>query len=156
MELRGRGWLRRALPQGAARRLGLVRDPGGVGRGLLGGGHRLVGLRRGRRRWWWDRRGDVPVAGPVPVAAQAAEHLTRLPERLGELARDDEDLVRVALRELRQHLEVLVGQQALVGAAAVDRREDGLDRLRLALGAQDRRLLRTLGPQDRRLLLALR
>jgi hypothetical protein len=37
------------------------------------------------------------------------------PERLGELAREHPDRVRVSLRDLRQHLEVLVGEQLLVG-----------------------------------------
>ena len=59
-------------------------------------------------------------------------------ERLRELGRDDEDLVRLALAQLGQHLQVLVGEQRLVGLAGVDRAEDGLDRLRLALGLQDR------------------
>ena len=44
-----------------------------------------------------------------------------------------------ALCELRQHLQVLVAEQLLVGAALVDRLEHRLDRLRLALGSQDRR-----------------
>ena len=54
-----------------------------------------------------------------------------------------------------QHLQVLVGEQLRIGVALVDRAEDGVDRLRLALGLQDRRLLLALGAQDRALLLAL-
>ena len=76
-------------------------------------------------------------------------------ERLVELARDDEDLVGLALRELGQHLQVLVGEQLLVGRAVVDRLEDRLDRLRLALGAQDRRGPGALGLEHGGLLLAL-
>ena len=68
---------------------------------------------------------------------------------------DDPDLVRVALRDLRQHLQVLVGEQLGVGVAPVDRVEHGLDRLRLALGLQDLGLALALGAQDRALLLAL-
>ena len=63
-----------------------------------------------------------------------AEALGEARERLRELRRDDEDLVRLALAQLGQHLQVLVGEQRLVGLARVDRAEDGLDRLRLALG----------------------
>ena len=59
------------------------------------------------------------------------------------------------LRELRQHLQVLVAEQLLVGLALVDRAEDRVDRLRLALGAQDRRRLGALGLEHGRLLLAL-
>ena len=40
-----------------------------------------------------------------------------------------------------QHLQVLVAEQLRVGVALVDRVEDRVDRLRLALGAQDRRRL---------------
>ena len=86
---------------------------------------------------------------------RARERARGVAERLAELRRDDEDLVRLALRELGQHLQVLVGQQALVGVAVVDRLEDGVDRLRLALGAQDRGLALALGGEHRGLLLAL-
>ena len=58
--------------------------------------------------------------------------------------------------DLRHHLEVLVGQQRLVGLSVVDRLEDRLDGLALALGPQDRRLPVCLGPQDLRLARALR
>src|SRR3954465_15127045 len=88
-------------------------------------------------------------------------------ERLGDLRRDDPHLVGVALGDLRHHLEVLVGQQRLVGLAVVDGLEDRLDRLaltlrpedlRLTVGlrAQDLRLAVTLGVEDRGLLVALR
>src|SRR3954453_17429742 len=83
-----------------------------------------------------------------------------------QLARDDPDLVRVALRDLRQHLQVLVREQLGIRLPVVDGLEYRLDRLRLALGLQhhrlplalsleDRRLLLALGPEDRRLPLAL-
>ena len=78
-------------------------------------------------------------------AAQPAQRVAEVAQRLGELARDHEDLVRLALGELRQHLQVLVGEQLLVGLARRGSREDGLDRLRLALGAQDRRRAGALG-----------
>ena len=92
-------------------------------------------------------------------------------EGIGELRRDDEHLVRRAVRELRQRLQVLVGQQLLVGVAGVDRVEHLLialaspsarriaacvspsarqDRgLLLALGGEDLRLLDALGVEDR-------
>jgi hypothetical protein len=54
-----------------------------------------------------------------------------LPERARELARDDPDLVRVALRALRQHLQILVGEQLGVGVAFVDLAgEEGGENLR--------------------------
>src|SRR5437870_75405 len=111
----------------------------------------------------WRRLARVARAlGPARRDRRA-----ELAERLRELARDDPDLVRLALRDLRQHLEVLVGEQLRIGVALVDRLEDGGDRLRLALrvqhlrlalalGAQDRALLLALGRQDLRLLVALR
>ena len=64
-------------------------------------------------------------------------------------------LFAVALGDLRQHLQVLVGEELRVGLPLVDRLEDRLDRLRLPLGGEDRGLLLALGLQDRRLLLAL-
>ena len=76
-------------------------------------------------------------------------------EGLRELARDDPHLVRVALGDLRQDLEVLVREQLWIGVAFVDRLEDRTDSLRLALGTQDLGLLLPLRPEDRALLLAL-
>src|SRR5437899_203748 len=64
--------------------------------------------------------------------------------RLRELARDDPDLVRVALRDLREHLQVLIGEQLRVDVGRVDRGGDVLDRLRLPFGAEDLRRLRAL------------
>src|SRR5581483_5983957 len=99
------------------------------------------------------------AAGPsrcIGIVPRPREEAIRdAAERLSELARDDPDLVRVALRNLRQHLEILVGEKLLIGISFVDRLEDGLDRLGLAFGGKDRRLPLALGPEDRRLFLAL-
>ena len=85
----------------------------------------------------------------------AGKRLGDAAEGIGELGRDHEHLVGVALRELGQHLEVLIAEQLTVGLAVMDRLEHGRDRLRLALGPQDRRLLGALRGQHRRLLLTL-
>src|SRR5690606_382085 len=69
--------------------------------------------------------------------------------------RDARQLRGRAVRDLRQHLQVLVGQQLRVGVATVDRVEDLEDRARLTLRLEDRGLRLALGPQDRRLLLTL-
>ena len=99
----------------------------------------------------------IPCSGAGSQASSPGpKHLLAQPaERVRQLARDHPDLVRVALRELRQHLQVLVGEELRVGIALVDRPEHGPDRLRLALGRQDRGLPLALGLQDRRLLVAL-
>ena len=60
-------------------------------------------------------------------------------------------LLARALGDLRHHLEVLVGQQRLVGLPVVDRLEHRLDRLALTLRLEDRRLAVGLGTQDQRL-----
>ncbi len=73
-----------------------------------------------------------------------------------DLVRDDPDLVRLTLRDLRENLQVLVGEKLGVGLPVVDRLEDGRDRLRLSLRGEDRRLPLALGAEDRGLLLALR
>ncbi len=111
------------------------------------GGSRFV--RAGVRPWLRGRRRRQALA------AEAADRPAEVAQRLAELARDHEDLVGLAARELGQHLQVLVGEEALVGGAVVDRLEDGLDRLRLTLGAQDRRRAGALGLEDGGLLLAL-
>lgn len=96
--------------------------------------------------------GDGAAAtGRVEVADGAAEAL----ERIADLARHDPELVGVALGDLREHLEVLVGEQLLVRVSGVDRLEDHPDRLGLTLGAQGRGLGLALGAQDRGLLLTL-
>src|SRR4051794_16078159 len=98
----------------------------------------------------------------LPVCRRWRRRCTQLLHRAGhpsdrllQVARDDPELVRLALRDLREHLEVLVREELGVRLALVDGAEDGLDRLRLALGLQHRGLLLALGPEDRRLLLAL-
>src|SRR5690348_16263914 len=88
-------------------------------------------------------------------AGDGSEHGAQPLERLRELRGNHPQLVRVAAGEARQHLQVLVGQQTLVGTSVVDRLEDRLDRLRLTLCAQDGRLTGTLGVEDRGLLVAL-
>jgi len=47
---------------------------------------------------------------PVTAFADVAE-------RLGELRRDDDQLVGLTAGQLRQHLQVLIAQQRLVGLA---------------------------------------
>src|SRR5919109_1505378 len=96
---------------------------------------------------WLYNCQDIRLLGAAVSPGAAAERLAQLSQRARELARDDPDLVRVALRDLRQHLEVLVGEQLRVGVALVDRLEHGLDRLRLPLGAQHLRLALALGAQ---------
>ena len=102
---------------------------------------------RCRRPPWpapWPARGlpmSTRVFGTLDLLRDALEVVHRRAEaleRLADLARHDPDLVGVALGDLRHHLQVLVGQQRLVGVAVVDRLEDGLDGLALTLGAQDR------------------
>src|SRR5436305_654762 len=93
------------------------------------------------------RRGGIRIG--------AGERTADPTKRVGERGRDHEHLVGVALREPRQHLQVLVGQELLVGVAVVDRLEDCSDRLGFAFGTQDRGLLLPLGAQHRRLLLTL-
>src|SRR5579862_9217425 len=58
-------------------------------------------------------------------------------ERVRVLAWDEPELVRVSLSDLRQLLQVLVGQQLRVGVTIVDRAEDSADRFGLALGTHD-------------------
>src|SRR5436305_13861481 len=108
----------------------------------------MIGLGRWRRR-------PARLAGVGGSAATRRDRRAELAERLRELARDDPDLVCLSLRDLRKHLEVLVGEQLRVGVAGVDRLEHRLDRLRLALRVQPLRLTLALGPQDRALLLPL-
>ena len=139
---------------------------GGLQRGVrtflrLGDHFVLVRRQRGRRLGLRRRGRELEAAGEL------ASHRTQALERLAELARQDPHLVGVTLRDLRQHLQVLVRQQRLVGLTLVDRAEHGRDRLRLTLGledlrlalglrAQDLRLARALRLEDRRLLLTLR
>src|SRR5215471_18236277 len=100
----------RTAASSSCRRLSSTADdfPASAGKGLL----RLLPVCHGRRL----RRGDVLDGARDP------------PDGLLQLARDDPDLVRLALRDLRQRLEVLVREQLGVGLALVDGVEDGLDR----------------------------
>src|SRR4051812_19228885 len=97
------------------------------------------------------RRGGRAVA----ARGDRLHRLAEAAKRVRDLAGDDPDLVRLPLRDLRQHLQVLVGEQLGVGVPCVDRAEDGLDRLGLALRVEPLRLALALGAQDRALLLAL-
>ena len=107
--------------------------------------------------------GELVVAGVDPLvvvatveaALAAAEHAADALEGVGELAGDDPHLVRVAAGDLREHLEVLVGEQLLRRLAPVDGVEDLLDGAGLALGLEDAGLRGALGAQDLALLLAL-
>src|SRR4051794_34424305 len=96
------------------------------------------------------------VVLPVVAGAELAEPAADVSERLRELARDDPHLVRLALRDLREHLQILVREELRVGISLVDRLEDRVDRLCLAFGFEHHRLPLPLRPQDRALLLALR
>ena len=66
------------------------------------------------------------------IRDRAGERAAHALERLGELARDDPELARRAVGDLRQRLQVLVGEQLLVGVADVDgaRRRSGWPRPR--------------------------
>src|SRR5439155_26143071 len=98
----------------------------------------------------------LPVPGFLTLLLVMARHRVReLAERPSDLARDDPDLVGLALRDLWQNLKVLVGEQLRVGVALVNRAEDRVDCLCLAFGLQDRCLSLPLRPQNRALLLSL-
>src|SRR6476469_3685955 len=151
---------------GVERRL-LATDRSGVLGGLGTGLRRLAaGLGKGLGRVLEHRLGEGVVVGlpgvdPLLVVdvsralLVAAQGIADALEGVGQLRRDDPHLVRVAARNLREHLEVLVGQQLLGRLAAVARVEDLLDGPGLALGLEDAGLGGTLGPQDLALLLTL-
>src|SRR3954469_15692660 len=63
----------------------------------------------------------VTVGPGGVVRAEAGERATQALECVADLAGHDPQLVRVAFGDLRQHLQVLVGQEFLVGVAGVDR-----------------------------------
>ena len=84
--------------------------------------------------------------GLLRDAGHLADRTAQTLERVADLARHDPQLVRVALSDRRQHLQVLVGEQTLVRLAGVDRVEDRGDGLRLTLGLQDPRLPLGLRP----------
>ena len=98
--------------------------------------------------------GVDPLVGRV-LDILATERAADPLQSLGQLARDDPELVGVATRELRKHLEVLVGEELLGRLSAVDGLEDLGDRPGLALSLQDAGLGRTLSAQDLALLVAL-
>src|SRR4051812_14278492 len=71
------------------------------------------------------------VVLPVVAGAELADPAAEVPERLGQLAGDDPHLVRLALRDLREHLQVLIRKELRIGVPLVNRLEDGVDGLRL-------------------------
>ena len=104
------------------------------------------------------RSRDPGAEGKKPPSPSSA-----LPSSLGTI----QNLVRVTLGDLRQHLQVLIGEQFGVRVALVDRAEHRGDRVRLALGPERAGLGLTArlqhhgfrlatGPQHGRLLAALR
>ena len=95
------------------------------------------------------------AARPPPIGPKLPKAPDEALEGVADLAGHDPELVGVALGDLREHLEVLVGEELLVRVAGVDGLEDRTDGLGLALGAQGGGLGLTLGAQDRGLLLAL-
>src|SRR5690606_11584726 len=70
------------------------------------------------------------------AAAEVADGPAEALEGVPNLAGHDPELVGVPFGDLRQHLQVLVGEQFLVRIAGVDGLEDGSDGLCLTLGAQ--------------------
>src|SRR5690349_8089196 len=95
------------------------------------------------------------VAGAAAGGAGEVDDAAEPLEGVVEFAGDDPELVGVAFGDLGEHLQVLVGEQLLVGVARVDGLEDGADGLGLALGLEGGGLGLALGAQDRGLLLAL-
>src|SRR5207247_8851173 len=121
--------------------------------GVLGGGPpRRDGGRLAPGRGLRLRRGGTRGRGRVP-AAEGARHR---PQRRRDLARDDPERIARALRELRQRLQILVGEQLGVGVVVVYGLEHRADGLRLAFRGQDLGLPDALGGQDGALLLAFR
>ena len=103
------------------------------------------------------RAGRGPRAGPPPpslLRLPAAEALRNGVEGAREVGGEHPHLGGLAVGDLRQHLQVLVGEQRGGGPAGVDGGEDRGDGLRLALGAQDLGLPGALGAQDLGVLLA--
>src|SRR5690554_1032106 len=99
-----------------------------------------------------DSKNDGAPSGTRPTRGPTTREAGRdALERLGQLRRDDPQLAGLTLRDLRQRLQVLVGEEGPVRVPLMDRLEDRRDRLRFTLGAQHRRLGLTLSRQDRRL-----
>ncbi len=99
-----------------------------------------------------DARQEVAAGGAArdgsAAGAAGREALGDAGQRLGELARDHPELVRAALGDLRQRLQVLVRQELVVRVAGVDGVEHRGDGLCLTLGAEDLGLRVTLGRED--------
>src|SRR5581483_6445163 len=104
------------------------------------------------RRW---SRPSGRAAGNAAESALLVLVAPDPPESALELRGDDPHLVRLALRDLRQRLDVLVGEQLRIRVPLVDGLEDRADRLGLALGREDRRLLLPLRLEDGGALLAI-
>ena len=107
--------------------------------------------------------GGVPSLGEPPAPggqsstrsrslrrrAVTESSMLEIAERLGELARDDPHLVGVALGDLRQHLQVLVGEQRLVGSPSWIAWKTVSIAFAWPCARRIARLALTLGPQDR-------
>src|SRR4029077_15498418 len=95
------------------------------------------------------RSGRSQPGRTLPLAFGA--HELRQPfEGLAELAWHDPHLVRVTLGDLRQRLQVLIGEQGRIGFRRVDRTEGCLDGLGLALRREVPRGSFTLRAPDSR------
>ena len=120
----------RASPHRHRTRAGSIASGCSAAGGRFESNHRLVSRSASRRRAVRCR--SQPARTDSPLALGARE-LRQPFEGLAELARHDPHLVRVALGDLRQRLQVLVGEQGRIGFRGVDRPEGRLDRLGLAL-----------------------
>src|SRR6266487_1520379 len=135
------GWYEAPLPRGDsllakpldAARAGVVADRSGLG-------HRPGAVTRN------------DVLDPGDRSEQPPKPFECLPD----LARHDPQLVRVALRDLRKGLQVLISKQPLIRVTVVDRLEDSGDRLRLPPRAGRLRLRVRIRPYYRRLGFAAR
>jgi hypothetical protein len=81
----------------------------------------------------------------VGHAGQPAQRSAESFQSLGEFSGDDPDLVRRSFGDLRQGLEVLVGERPFRRVGGVNGVEVGADRLGLTLGLQDPGLPVTVG-----------
>ena len=118
---------------------------GGLGAGILDAVVAVVD---------WSIEVDSRLAAAA-INRDLADRAAEGAERLGQFGRDDPRARIRAVRDLRQRLQVLVRQQLLIGVSVVDRLENRLDRLRLALRPQDGGLPIGLRVEDGRLALAL-
>ena len=90
---------------------------------------------------------SCPVGCACPRPGVVAEGFGDGADRLGDLTLDDPEGV-TAHCQVRQRLQVLVGQHPGICVVAVDGLEDQVDGLGLIVGSEDRGLLVTLGDQD--------